>query len=165
MRFFQQGQLDGFRKRISPHLGRGPDEPVDREVSEFYERLRSVLRRPEAREGEWRLLECAEAWDGNRSWDRFVAFAWQGAKGERLLVAVNDGPHPSQCYVRLPFPDLAGRSWRLQDTLGNVAYERDGDELLKNGLYLDEPAYHAAVYVMSAVTPKGVPSQRDALRA
>jgi hypothetical protein len=165
LRFFHQGQLEGFRKRISPHLGRGPDEPVNREVSEFYERLLAVLRRPEAREGEWRLLECAEAWAGNGSWDRFVAFAWQGADGGRLLVAVNDGPHPSQCYVRLPFPDLAGRSWRLQDTLGNVAYERDGDELLKNGLYLDEPAYHAAVYVMSAVTPKGVPSQRDALRA
>ena len=29
MRFFHQGQLQGKKKRISPHLGRGPAEPVN----------------------------------------------------------------------------------------------------------------------------------------
>ena len=31
LRFFQQGQFEGRTKRISPHLCRQPDEPVDRE--------------------------------------------------------------------------------------------------------------------------------------
>ena len=46
LRFFHQGQLEGRRKRISPHLCRGPDEPVDQELARFYERLLAVLRQP-----------------------------------------------------------------------------------------------------------------------
>ena len=30
LRFFHQGQFEGRKKRISPHLVRGPEEPVDR---------------------------------------------------------------------------------------------------------------------------------------
>ena len=56
------------------------------------------------------MLECVPAWDGNWTWDSFLAFAWQGRAGERLLVTVNYAGNQSQCYVRLPFPDLAGRS-------------------------------------------------------
>src|SRR6516164_2335173 len=46
LRFFHQGQLAGRRKRISPHLGRGPDEPVDQAVGKFYDRLLAALRQP-----------------------------------------------------------------------------------------------------------------------
>jgi peptide/nickel transport system permease protein len=46
LRFFHQGQFDGRVKRISPHLGRGPKEPVNLAVRQFYERLLDVLRRP-----------------------------------------------------------------------------------------------------------------------
>jgi hypothetical protein len=38
-------------------------------------------------------------------------FAWQGPNGECLLVAVNYAPNQSQCHVRLPFADLAGKKW------------------------------------------------------
>ena len=46
LRFFHQGQFEGRRKRISPHLVRGPQEPVDRQLEQFYERLLAVLRQP-----------------------------------------------------------------------------------------------------------------------
>ena len=29
-------------------------------------------------EGKWQVLECVPAWDGNWTWDGFVAFGWQG---------------------------------------------------------------------------------------
>ena len=51
------------------------------------------------------LLDCVPAWDGNETWDGFIAFAWQGPAGERLLVAVNFAPHQSQCWVRLLFAE------------------------------------------------------------
>ena len=114
LRFFHQGQFEGRKKRISPHLGRGPCEPVDPNLQQFYERLLAVLRKPAVRDGQWQLLECMPAWEGNWTWDCFVAFAWQGSEGERLLVAVNYAPNQSQCHVRLPFADLAGSQWRLQ---------------------------------------------------
>ena len=150
LRFFHEGQLEGRTKRISPHLVRGPDEPVNAELAAFYDRLLAVLRRPVVRDGHWQLLECAPVWEGNPSSDGFVAFAWEGPGGERLLVAVNQAPQQGQCFVRLPFADLASRSWRLRDELGTAVYDRDGSELQSRGLYLDEPAWHAAAF---GVTP------------
>ena len=71
LRFFHAGQLEGCRKKISPHLVRGPVEPVDRELAAFYDQLLGVLRRPAVRDGRWQLLECVPAWDGNASCGRF----------------------------------------------------------------------------------------------
>ena len=78
LRFFHQGQFEGRRKRISPHLVRGPQEPIDERLQAFYERLLAVLRHPAVRKGQWQLLECVPAWDGNWTWDCFLAFSWQG---------------------------------------------------------------------------------------
>jgi hypothetical protein len=146
LRFFHQGQMEGRKKRISPHLGRGPDEPVDGKRKEFYEKLLAVLHRPVARSGEWRLLECMPAWKGNWTFDCFIAFAWQGPDGERLLVTVNYAPNRSQCYVRLPFADLGNGRWRLKDLLGGAGYDREGNDLLSRGLYLDVPSWNAAAF-------------------
>src|SRR5438874_9715145 len=127
LRFFHQGQLQGRRKRISPHLVRAPIERTDRDLEQYYQRLLAVVRRPVVRQGQWQLLECTPAWDGNWTWDCFIAFGWQGPDEQRLVNAVNYAPNQSQCYVRLPFPDLAGTQWQLQDQLGNAHYVRDGN--------------------------------------
>jgi glycosidase len=149
LRFFHQGQFQGMTKRISPHLCRGPSEPIDVALEAFYEQLLGVLAEPAVRDGGWQLLECAPAWDGNASWDRFVAYAWQGAEAERLIVAVNFASSPSQCYVRLPFEDLSAARWSLRDLMSDAAYERDGDDLGGRGLYLDVPPWHAHVFWLS----------------
>ena len=145
LRFLHQGQLEGRTKRISPHLVRAPQEPLDDARQQFYLRLLTVLAQPAVRDGQWRLLECAPAWDGNWTSDCFIAWSWEGPAGGRRLVAVNYSGHQAQCYVRLPNPDLGGRAVRLQDLLSATRYERDGHELVSRGLYLDLPpwGYHA----------------------
>jgi hypothetical protein len=148
LRFFHQGQFEGRLKRISPHLGRAPEETVNRPLAEFYRRLLDVLRLPVVRQGQWQLLECVPAWDGNGSCDAFIAFAWQEAGGARLLVAVNYASHASQGFVRLPFTDPGGR-WRLRDLLGDAIYERDGNDLQSRGLYLDLPPWQVHVFEMA----------------
>jgi glycosidase len=148
LRFFHQGQFQGWRKRISPHLVRGPAEPIDHKLEQFYDRLLAVLRNPVLRNGNWQLLECASAWEGNWTWDCFLAFAWQDSGGERLFVTINYAPNQSQCYVRLPFTDLDGGQWRLVDQMEEVAYERDGNDLQARGLYLDTPAWKTSVFAL-----------------
>ena len=61
-----------------------------------------------------------------------------------MLIAVNYAPHPSQCYLNLPFHEIKNRSVRLKDSLSSACYIRDGNELLERGLYLDlQPwSYH-----------------------
>jgi hypothetical protein len=150
LRFFHQGQFEGRRKRISPHLGRAPDEPADPAIRQFYDRLLAVLRQPAVRDGQWRLAECAPAWDGNWTNDCFVAFTWQGPAGERLVVAVNYSANQSQCRLRLPFSDLGGNTWRLQDQLGKANHDRDGNELQSAGLFMDLAPWQTYVFSMQA---------------
>src|SRR5205807_625584 len=144
--FFHQGQFEGRMKRISPHLSRGPNEPIDHNLHEFYDRLLVLLRQPAFRDGQWRRLECAPAWDGNWTWDCFLAFAWQSPAGERFVVAVNYGPTQSQCHVQLAFADLGGKKWRLQDQLNQVGYDWKGDDLQTRGLFLDMVPWQACAF-------------------
>jgi len=144
LRFFHQGQFEGRKVRIPVHLDRGPAEIADQNVANFYAALLECLKDPAFRVGDWQLLECREAWEGNGTSDCFIAYAWSGEDGRRLIV-VNYSDHASQCNVKIPWPDLDGKSVRLQDKLSPAIYERDGNDLLSRGLYLDMPAlsYHA----------------------
>jgi len=150
LRFFHQGQFEGRRKRISPHLVRAPDEPIDQRLKQFYGRLLGVLSHAVVRDGQWQLLECVPAWNGNPSFEAFLASAWQDSGGERMLVTVNYAPHQSQCYVRLPFSSITSRTVRLKDLMGPASYDRDGNDIVSRGLYLDMPPWSYHVFEMAA---------------
>jgi hypothetical protein len=146
LRFFHQGQFEGRKKRISPHLVRGPREEPDAVTQQFYTQLLSVLKKPLFRDGQWRLLNCVPAWEGNETSNDFLAFAWEGSGGERALIAVNYAPHDSQCYVQLPFSELNGKLIRFRDLFSTAVYDRDGDGLSARGLYLDMPGWNYHVF-------------------
>ncbi|MBE0627358.1 MAG: alpha-amylase [Burkholderiales bacterium] len=148
LRFFHQGQFEGRKQRISPHLVRAPEESPERELEAFYARLLEVLRKPVARSGEWQALSCRPAWEGNGSSDAFIAHAWTGRDNERMLIVVNYASHASQCYLQLPFPEIKNRSVQLADLLGTDSYVRDGSELSGRGLYLDLQAWSHHVFAL-----------------
>jgi hypothetical protein len=151
LRFFHQGQFEGRSKRISPHLVRAPQESPDPARQRFYTDLLAVLQRPAVREGQWALLDCVPAWDGNGTCDCFLAWSWHARDDQRLLIAVNYAGHQSQCYVRPQFSDLAGRTVRLNDLMSNASYDRDGSDLGRQGLYLDLPSWGYHVFDASIV--------------
>jgi hypothetical protein len=150
LRFFHQGQFEGRKKRISPHLIRAPVEPTDEAVKRFYEQLVNVVRQTTVRDGEWRLLECAPAWHDNWTHDDFLAFAWQREEA-RLIVVVNYAGNQGQCYVRLPFPDLPGRTIQFHDLFSGARYERGGNDLSSAGLYVDLPSWGYRAFAMESV--------------
>jgi hypothetical protein len=151
LRFFHQGQFEGKTKRISPHLIRGPEEPSDPAIQEFYNKLLPVIKGSVFRNGRWELLPCMPAWDGNESWDSFIVFTWEAAADRRALVCVNYSPRESQCYFRLPFPELAGQSIRLRDQLGSALYVRHSREFLERGIYLNLPAWGFHIFDISTI--------------
>lgn len=139
MRLFHEGQLDGRRVRLPIFLGRRPAEPPDRELQAFYRRLLAALRAEPLREGSWQL--CAiESWHANQSFHNLVAWAWV-AERRWALIVVNLADAPAQGMVRLGWEWLAGRPWRLSDALSDAVYERAGDELAGQGLFIDLPAW------------------------
>ena len=149
LRFFHQGQLEGRLKRISPHLVRAPIETPNESLQQFYDRLLSVLRRPALHDGDWRLLECVPAWDGNWTWDSFLAFWWQSTGGDRALVVVNYSSHQSQCHIRLPLAGVDGGTTRFTDVMGTAIYDRNEADLAAHGLFLDMPAWGYHVFELS----------------
>jgi glycosidase len=148
LRFFHEGQLEGRQVKVSMHLGRRPEEEIDPTLQEFYRKMLACLKRPEVRDGRWQLLEVRPAWEGNPTWDRFLAFAWEGEPGQRLLVAVNYGPTQGQCHVAWPFVDAGGKKVTLKDLMSGVRYEWEGDDLLARGLFLDLPAWGFHVFTL-----------------
>ena len=148
LRLFHEGQLEGRRVQVSMHLGRRPEEPVDAALRDFYRRLLSCLRRPEAR-ARWRLNEVRPAWPGNGSSESFLSYLWEGGGRGALLVAVNFAPTRGQCFAAVPLEGVRGRVVTFTDLLSEARYLRDGDDLQRRGLFLDLPAWGRHAFEVS----------------
>jgi hypothetical protein len=151
LRFFHDGEFDGRTKKLSVHLGRRPDELPNEALRDFYSRLLKCIHRPTAQNGDWQLLNCAPAWEGNWTSDCFIGFAWQMDGHAPLLVAVNYAANQSQCYMQIPFGEIRGHAVRLQDLMSEAVYDRDGDDLLSRGLYLDTAPWRYHVFELSCL--------------
>ena len=149
LRFVHEGQLEGRRIHVPMQVSRRPVEEPNPALEQFYQHLLAALKRPEVRDGRWHLQDCRPAWDGNPSWRNFIVFAWEGDGNRRLLGCVNYGSTRGQCYAVLAIPELRGRKYRLTDLLGDAVYDRDGDGLAGNGLYLDMPAWGCHLFDMT----------------
>ena len=136
---WHEGQFEGRRARVPVFLQRRPDEPADKELGSWYRDLLARVAGQRVRTGDWQLLEAA-GWPDNQSCQNLLAWSWSGdGDGEagRHLIVVNLSEEPAQGRIRLPWPDLPGRSWRLTDAEGDGEFERDGEELAGEGLYVD----------------------------
>jgi glycosidase len=134
-KFFHDGQFEGRRVKLPLQLGRRPLEAVNPELQVFYRRLLEVGRRPVFRDGTWRLCERS-GWPDNQSYLNLVAWCWQQGS-ERWLIVVNLAGFRSQARVRLPWDELVGRDWSLSDAFSGEVHEREGNEMLATGLFVD----------------------------
>jgi hypothetical protein len=149
LRFFQHGQPEARQVHVPVHLCRAPEEPQRDDMRDLYDGLFGVLADPVVHDGTWRLLDVGAAWEGNDSHDRLVTFTWSTPEGElRYVVVVNLADTRSQGYVPLAKDDLAGRTVTITDRLGSESYERDGDDLLARGLYVDVAAWAHHVFAV-----------------
>src|SRR6516164_5783204 len=150
LRFFHQGQFEGARVRVPPHLSRGPVESTNPEIAAFYARLLIVLKQKAFRDGAWSQIEPQPAWADNWTSDGFVASAWAGEDGTRHVVVVNYSGSQAQCRLPLPFPEFRGRQVRLTDRMGTEVYDRAGTDLVENGLFIDHSPWHFNVFEVQA---------------
>jgi alpha amylase-like protein len=130
-RLYHDGQFEGARTHLPIQLGRGPDDPPDFDLRAFYTRLLRAISDARIGAGDWCLCECTTG--PGESHQQLVAWCWSGPDA-RHLVVVNLSPARAEGRVRLPWHDLAGRTWRLSDRLGEDSFIRAGDELTRDGL-------------------------------
>jgi hypothetical protein len=146
MRFLHEGQLTGYPHHIPVQLGRRPEIASDKTVEEIYETLLTVLQKTAIGHGAAKILAPRRAHPDNASAENFVVILWQAQPTEFDLVIVNLAPFRSECRVALPVAALAAHDWQLRDLLGSERYERTGEELDEQGLFLNVPAHAAQIF-------------------
>ena len=132
---WHEGQFDGRRVRVPVFLTRRPHEEPDPSWRAFYEALVAG----DVRVGEWEQRGTT-GWPDNASAEHIVAWTWTDGP-HRALVVVNWSDAPAQARIPLAWDGLAGRRWVFTDVLKGTVFERDGDELARDGLYVDRPAW------------------------
>lgn len=152
MRFLHEGQLAGYLRRVPVQLARRAAEPVHAEIQGMYQQLLAAVVSSAVGRGTFQLLSPRAAWVDNPTAQNFVLIQWCAAGPDFDLVIVNLAPHRSQCYAPLKLPDGSVRDWAMRDTLGTERFVRSGQELQRQGLYLDLPAHGAQIFHFE---PKG----------
>ena len=134
-KLLHEGQFEGLKVRLPVFLGRRPAEPVDHDLAAFYGRLLKETNRDVFRNGEWRLCERS-GWPDNQSCQNILTWCWV-KDDERYLIVINFRHEAAQARVHVPWDELRGKQWRLNDVLSGESYDRSGDEMRDAGLYVD----------------------------
>ena len=137
MLLLHDGQLEGARVHTPIELGRRPEEPPDEGLRTFYRGLLDAVGGRAFRLGTPVRLEPRSTWEGDPTHGGFLAWLWVGPGRELRLAVVNLGPSTGRCFVPFGVPGFAGRTIVFEDLLSDARYERDGQDLLDRGLYLE----------------------------
>jgi hypothetical protein len=151
-----EGQLVGRQIKLPVQLARRVLEPDNGVVEAYYRMLLDETCHPIYHEGTWRLRECGTAWDLNATHRSLIAYTWRQGD-ERRLIVVNYSESSAQARITLPDFDLSGELWRLHDALHQVDYDRDGGEMVENGLYIDLCPWDSHIFCFTCVTPSPEP--------
>ena len=150
LRFFHQGQFEGRKKRISPHLAAARTKPIDQKLATV---LRPAARRPapagrargpvaiarmRARLG--RQLDLGLLPGLCLARPRVESGCWWRSTMHPTRASATSG-----CRSRTS----AAASGGLQDQIGDAIYDRDGNDLQSRGLYLDVPPWQASVFSLT----------------
>jgi Alpha amylase, catalytic domain len=148
-KLLHEGQFEGMKARLPVFLGRRPAEPADGDRVAFYGRLLKESKRDVFRNGEWRLCERS-GWPDNQSCLNILAWCWVKAD-ERYLIVINFRQGTVQGRVHVPWDELSGKTWRLEDVLSSESYDRSGSEIRDAGLYVELKPWGCHVFRMRAV--------------
>jgi len=135
IRLFHEGQLEGRSVKLPVFLARRSQEAPNLKLEEFYRTLLLATRQPIFREGEWTLCDRT-GWVDNATFQNLVAWTWHDLH-ERYLVVINLSEFTSQALIQLRSLNLGGANWQLHDVLSATTYERNGDEMISPGLYVE----------------------------
>lgn len=144
-----QGQLEGYLVKLPVQISRAPLEEAHPDLRDYYLRLLWETRDPIYLDGNFYLFEV-EAGPGDITHFNMLAYGWSFQREDKLdyrLVVVNMTEFPSYGRVNLgEWEWLNGKSWRLFDVTDNSEYERHGNELTQDGIYIALNPFESHVF-------------------
>ncbi len=148
-KLLHEGQFEGRKVRLPVFLARRPAEPVDHDLVAFYHNLLKPINHDVFRNGQWRLCELS-GWPDNPSYWNMLAWCF-GKDEDRYLIVINFSDITSQALVRVPWDELRGRTWRLNDVLSGETYDRSGADMRDAGLYVDLKPWKCHLFQVRAL--------------
>lgn len=135
VRFYHDGQIEGKKIKLPIQLGREPIELPQTCMVNFYNKLFKITRHSIFKDGMWKMLKPIEAWDGDETYENFLAWEWR-LKDQRRLVVVNYSFTKSRCRIKF---DLEGYPHELSicDELNDQLFIRSSEEIYREGLYIE----------------------------
>jgi hypothetical protein len=130
-----EGQLEGRKTKVPVQVRRRPAEMLDTDLQGFYHKLLKAVKEEKLLNGEWRLCEHS-GWPDNQSYLNLVAWCWRSGLTRHLIV-LNLSDSTSQGIVRAPWDELKGRILKMDDVMSGEVFNRSGDEISEQGLYVD----------------------------
>lgn len=150
LKLLHEGQLEGRRVKLPVQLRRRPDEPVDSETRDFYQRLLPILREDAFTGGSFVLLETRAAGPEDASHLSTVAFFRRtktvGSEERGWLVVANLGAERAYARVPVPVPLDPTAEYVFEDRLNDSRYLRSGEEVTAAGLFVDLAPYASHVF-------------------
>jgi glycosidase len=134
-RLLHEGQNEGCKIKLPVFLGRRPAEHVDQDLHAFYKKLLKIVDNNTFKNGKWTLLK-AQGWNGDESARNILAWSMEDNE-ERYLIVINFHDGTSRARLILPWYDLMGKDYILDDVMSGNYYERNGDQLKFHGLFVE----------------------------
>lgn len=144
LRFFQDGEAEGYELRTPPQLARAAGERGHDEARELYSKLFEALADEAFHAGRWSALQ----FESEELADGLIGSAWVHAS--TLWIAVgNLGAQDGRGHLVWPGPTRESGSVVLVDVLTGEEFKRDWKSLAQHGLYTEVPAGGAHLFRVS----------------
>jgi hypothetical protein len=92
-----------------------------------------------------------------------VAWSWAN-KDDRYLIVVNLSGGAVQGRVHLPWDDVRDDIWRLTDAMSGVSYDRAGNEVQADGLYVESEPWGQHVLQCRRLGKQALPERSYATK-
>ncbi|MFA7228082.1 MAG: alpha-amylase family glycosyl hydrolase [Melioribacteraceae bacterium] len=144
LRFYNDGQFEGKKIRLPVQLGREPEELLNENVYEFYNKLLRITSEEIFRQGQWELFEPVNSWGSNTTFKNILAWQWS-RQNEKRIIAVNYSESTSTCRLKL---DVRGfqEEFVMRDLLNDQTYTRSAEEIYHSGLFIELKPYQSHIF-------------------
>jgi len=136
MRFFHNGQFEGYSKHIPVQMGREPGQPLDPVISGYYDRLLKSCSAPVFSNGFWRPLEVRPVSEDNETNYNLLCWCWN-YESQLKLVVINYSEFKSWGRIYPPLSLEMKETVVSYDELADATYRSSVSEVCGAGLYIE----------------------------
>jgi len=133
MRFYFEGQQNGYFNKLDVHLRRALSENSHPGVQQFYSNFTHILAQPIFHTGQWsyeNVFGTGDAW-------RLMAWKWS-LNNKKVLCVINYSDQTGNGRVVLPdaLPVNGSDEIPVTELFSRVVYQRSSKELRTNGIFV-----------------------------